>query len=281
MTTKDPKKDSTKPDADGAKPAEKATSAPPFDPKTFGKDALGDGKSPVFTEKRRPARPMMPTLRDDEAIEEARKISLRSVPPGAGSSPPILPNPLNLANRLGRVSSEKDPFEHEAEPPTRPSAALAPTFDEIDRIARTSPPEKPASAPPSGEKPKLPPEIVNHMEMNDRFALGDYSGALDVAEALLENDAADLQAFNCAEQCRQTLTQMYKARIGPLDRVPVVVVAREQLRWLTIDHRAGFVLSHIDGVSSIEMILDVSGMPLLDALKILHELSQQRIINFR
>ena len=45
------------------------------------------------------------------------------------------------------------------------------------------------------------------------------------------------------------------------DRVPVVMVAREQLRWLSIDHRAGFLLSHVDGVSSLEMILDVSGMP--------------------
>jgi hypothetical protein len=59
------------------------------------------------------------------------------------------------------------------------------------------------------------------------------------------------------------------------------MVAREQLRWLSIDHRAGFLLSHVDGVSSLEMILDVSGMPLLDALKILAELQQQRVISFR
>ncbi len=66
-----------------------------------------------------------------------------------------------------------------------------------------------------------------------------------------------------------------------MDRVPVVMVATEQLRWLSIDHRAGFLLSHIDGVSSLEMILDVSGMPLLDALKILCELVQQRVITLR
>jgi hypothetical protein len=74
---------------------------------------------------------------------------------------------------------------------------------------------------------------------------------------------------------------MYTARIGPLDRVPMVMVARDQMRWLSIDHRAGFVLSLVDGVSSLEMILDVSGMPELDALRILSELAQQRIISFR
>ena len=75
----------------------------------------------------------------------------------------------------------------------------------------------------------------------------------------------------CAESCRGVLKQMYTARIGPLDRVPLVMVARDQLRWLSIDHRAGFVLSLVDGVSSLEMILDVSGMPELDALRILSD----------
>ena len=42
---------------------------------------------------------------------------------------------------------------------------------------------------------------------------------------------------------------------------PMVLVPRTQLRWLSIDHRAGFVLSLIDGSSTLEMILDVCGMP--------------------
>jgi hypothetical protein len=71
---------------------------------------------------------------------------------------------------------------------------------------------------------------------------------------------------------------MYAARLGPLDRVPSVVVQRTQLRWLSIDHRAGFVLSLIDGSSTLEMILDVCGMPKLDAMRILDELVQQRIV---
>jgi hypothetical protein len=118
-------------------------------------------------------------------------------------------------------------------------------------------------------------------EMQERFALGDYSGALVMAESLLEENPTHVEAREYAESCRAVLQQMYAAKIGPLDRVPVVEVAREQLRWLSIDHRAGFVLSLVDGVSSLEMILDVSGMPSLDALRILYELHQQRIIAFR
>jgi hypothetical protein len=118
-------------------------------------------------------------------------------------------------------------------------------------------------------------------EMQERFALGDYSGALVMAESLLEENPTHVEAREYAESCRAVLQQMYAAKIGPLDRVPVVEVPREQLRWLSIDHRAGFVLSLVDGVSSLEMILDVSGMPSLDALRILYELVQQRIISLR
>jgi hypothetical protein len=136
------------------------------------------------------------------------------------------------------------------------------------------------SAPPPPPLPVLPPPPTAQ-EMNDRVSLGDYTGALEIAESLLEADPDDETVKVVAESCRGILKQMYTTRIGPLDRVPVVMVARDQLRWLSIDHRAGFVLSLVDGVSSLEMILDVSGMPELDALRILSELAQQRIISFR
>ncbi len=118
-------------------------------------------------------------------------------------------------------------------------------------------------------------------EMRDRFSLGDYSGALVVAEAILESEPKHPEAHQVAQHCRRVLEQMYIARIGPLTRVPIVGVPRDQLRWLSIDHRAGFLLSHVDGVSTLEMILDVSGMTPLDALRILFELAQQRVITFK
>jgi hypothetical protein len=118
-------------------------------------------------------------------------------------------------------------------------------------------------------------------EMHDRFSLGDYSGSLVIAESLLGDDPAHREAKKYAENCRNILEQMYTARLGALDRVPFVAVPLEQLRWLSIDHRAGFILSHVDGVSTLEQILDVSGMPLLDTLRILYELVQHRVISFR
>jgi len=124
-------------------------------------------------------------------------------------------------------------------------------------------------------------DAVTAHEMNDRVAAGDYAGALDIANKLVAMDGNDISARVCAETCQMVLRQMYAARIGPLSRVPVVMVPRDQFRWLSIDHRAGFMLSLIDGASTLEMLLDLSAMPELDTLKILSDLAQQRIISFK
>jgi hypothetical protein len=131
------------------------------------------------------------------------------------------------------------------------------------------------------EKEKAATPQSREREMADRVSLGDYSGALEIAEKILDLNPEDSAAKQCAENCRTVLRQMYATRIGPLDRVPVVMIARDQLRWLSIDHKAGFVLSLVDGVSTLEMIIDVSGMAELDTLRILSELAQQRIISLR
>jgi hypothetical protein len=117
--------------------------------------------------------------------------------------------------------------------------------------------------------------------MRERQSLGDYTGALEMAELMLAEEPGNEEAAGCAEKCRTVLENMYAARLGPLERVPMIVVPRAQMRWLSMDHRAGFILSLIDGSSSVDMILDVSGMPKLDALRILHELAQRKIISFR
>jgi hypothetical protein len=55
-------------------------------------------------------------------------------------------------------------------------------------------------------------------------------------------------------------------------------IPSEQIRWLSLDHRSGFLLSLIDGTSSVEELLDISGMPRLDALRIMYGLFQERVI---
>ena len=115
-------------------------------------------------------------------------------------------------------------------------------------------------------------------QIQDRFVVGDYSGALVLAEAVLEEDASNSAALQYAESCRDMLRQMYLARLGDGAHVPRVLMGHDAVVGLTLDHRAGFLLSCCDGTSSIDEILDVCGMPPLDALRILFELLQEGVV---
>jgi hypothetical protein len=116
-------------------------------------------------------------------------------------------------------------------------------------------------------------------DMKDRYAMGDFSGALVIAEGIIGTFPDDPEAPRYAQSCRDVLTQMYSARLGSLDQVVAVAVPSDQIRWLTLDHRAGFLLSLIDGGSTVDQILDISGMTRLDALRIMYQLLDQRVIS--
>ncbi len=67
-------------------------------------------------------------------------------------------------------------------------------------------------------------------------------------------------------------------RIGSLDRVPRVAADVDEVRALSKDRATAFLLSQIDGISTLDMIVDVSGMPRLDALRILFALLERETI---
>lgn len=120
-------------------------------------------------------------------------------------------------------------------------------------------------------RPAMPtPELA--VEMSDRYALGDYTAALPIAELILGRDPEDANAARVATSCRARLGQLYRSRLGSLARVPRVAVEAAEMRWLGLDHRAAFLLSRVDGEHTLADLVDVSGMPALEALKTLVEL---------
>ncbi|MDX2053749.1 MAG: hypothetical protein SFV15_15210 [Polyangiaceae bacterium] len=136
---------------------------------------------------------------------------------------------------------------------------------------------KPAMAP----LPDVPP--VTSVEdalrvVKDKIAMGDFTGALTLASGILDAEPEHVEAARYARHSENVLIQMYSARLGALSQVVALRVDPAQVRWLSLDHRAGFLLSLIDGNLSLEQLLDISGMPHLDALRILHGLFEQQII---
>jgi hypothetical protein len=117
------------------------------------------------------------------------------------------------------------------------------------------------------------------IDLRDRYAVGDFTGANEIAESILVEHPDNTEALRFRESCRDVLSQMYTARLGPSSGIPRLAIPPAELQWLSLDHRTGFLLSCVDGRSTIEEILDVSGMPALDALRILYTLLQQQIIH--
>lgn len=157
-----------------------------------------------------------------------------------------------------------------------------PTIDdlslELDPGRVTLPDDPTGPADPLGS-PVAPPGVDPTVaDLRDRYAAGDFTGALLLAESVLENDPSHADAKRYLESCRDVLIQMYTARLGPLDQIVRVAVPPDQVRWLSLDHRSGFLLSLVDGSSTLEELLDISGMPRLDALRIMFTLVEQQVI---
>src|SRR5262249_46445153 len=79
----------------------------------------------------------------------------------------------------------------------------------------------------------------------------------------------------------ENLFAKYVALLGAFTRVPFVTVPFDQLPSLSLDARMGFLVALVDGSSSIQTILDVSGMPPREVLHALATLRDLGIVSFR
>jgi hypothetical protein len=260
MTDDRRKKRSVKPPEPSGAESEndRPTVNPPFDVEAFARLASGPSsqqrRSIAEAPTRRPPPPgaspsfevaepreRQITLTDEAELEAARLESAsHSDPRGPGR-----PSPLSIADARAPSSPSV--------PAVSPQRSVTPTSIEAAVLGAIS----------ASPAPEITERTIDDpmAEMRERFSLGDYTGALEMSELILAEEPSDLEAAECGENCRSVLEQMYAARLGPLERVPMVVVPRTQMRWLSMDHRAGFILSLIDGSSSVDLILDVCGMP--------------------
>lgn len=204
--------------------------------------------------------------------------------PPSRSLPPV--------NETDEFSWDDDTIPRIIDPPFL--ERVTPPIAERITLSPSAPPDPSATAksePPATDPLELDLTALNAQgppssdpllrDLADRYAMGDYSGALIIAEGILANHPEHAEALRFAKNCEEVLTSMYSARLGALDQIVTIGLARDQVRWLSLDHRSGFLLSLVDGNTTIEEILDLSGMPRLDALRILFSLFQERIIAFR
>jgi hypothetical protein len=192
-----------------------------------------------------------------------------------GSIPPILAA-WSVAEAPPQPSehppaTKKGPFGDPSPVPPRPDATAP--------FPRTAPSAPIRPLPPSIPEP-LPPEPARDYidEIQERLDAGDDLGAMMLAENLLTIEPDNNEASQCVEICRARLVDAYLARLGGRRRIPRLAIDMDEIRYLSLDHVAGFLLSNIDGTMTIEEVLDVSGMAEFEVLRILDDLRDRGVI---
>ncbi|MEI9940429.1 MAG: hypothetical protein WDO69_24710 [Pseudomonadota bacterium] len=288
---------------------DRVTAIPELPSEQYVKSVMATAEdSPVPAPGTAPLRPPPPSAAASPTIRPLAAdeyFSLDSEPPASPRNPDstapyaaVLPNNAPTARPAAPPRSPgvpPSPFAaHDARKSPSPTGLELADLDSIDRLspaplaasqANRRDPRDPVlelsleDRSPRAAAKEVEPGASAIGHMKDRYAMGDFSGALQIAEGILETNPEDLEAPRYAQSCRDVLTQMYSARLGSLDQVVAVAVPSDQIRWLTLDHRAGFLLSLIDGGITVDQILDISGMPRLDALRIMYQLLDQRVIS--
>jgi tetratricopeptide (TPR) repeat protein len=139
-------------------------------------------------------------------------------------------------------------------------------------------PERPpprAAEPPRREHDEVEVWLQAAREL---FQLGDFSGSLELIEKVLRVDPDHREARAYLRQNEATLIAMYESKLGPLSGVPRLAIQPEEIMWLNLDHRAGFLLAQIDGVVDYDSLFALSGLPRLDTARILANLLADGVI---
>jgi hypothetical protein len=171
-------------------------------------------------------------------------------------------------------------------PPPREQFATLTEDDLNDQCAReTMPPPMPVAdyvremmKQVDGEPPPAAPgpDPFDELEIDVEAAPPEPEPSDDVKEVELDELPAGAEA-DLLEEIGLT----YLSRLGGRTFIPFVAMPSEQAMAVPLDHWAGFVLSLIDGATSIEQVIDASAMPEIEALRVLSDLREQGLIDVR
>lgn len=107
---------------------------------------------------------------------------------------------------------------------------------------------------------------------------GELDRAVAAVDLALSEDPSSALAQKLIHRNRETIMSVFQSFLGDLNRQPVLARPLHELATAPISPRAAFLLSRIDGSLSLDEILDVSGMPRLEAYRHLCQLYLRGIL---
>jgi tetratricopeptide (TPR) repeat protein len=261
-------------------PAPKAAAPAPGSPAPAGKGAGQKGPVPLPA----PAPPAAPWMRSPITLPPQQPTPTPS--PGEEPPPPVL-TPVAAEPAPAR-DDHISVNDYVASPwDDGPASVPAVVLDDGDGLDLASVDEQSGLRPlvPDSPLPAVRPHARPRSDVEvwmdgarELFALGDFSGSLEMIEKILRIDPHHTEARLYLEQNESTLTAMYESKLGPGDATPRLAIGGEEVMWLNLDHRAGFLLAQIDGTVTYDDLFAVSGLPRLDTARILATLLQEGVI---
>jgi len=107
---------------------------------------------------------------------------------------------------------------------------------------------------------------------------GELDKAVSAVDLALSEDPNSALGQKLITRNKDTIMSLFQQYLGNLDRMPHLAKPLQELANASISPRAAFLLSRIDGTLTIDELLDVSGMPRLEAYRHLCQLFLRGIL---
>lgn len=262
------------------------------------------------------AEPVSPTAKTRDLVPDNLHISF-STPPAAATTtrdfnekptqetkrpPQVQPTePIQLDQPLisaptrelglrpgGRAPTEDEPTQmnkriRSGEPtvpdPHGTKADIVLPFDPIDARASQIIEEIDENAPTDEAKEdRTRRRITTLLERATLWSSIDLDRAVAAVDLALSEDPNSALAQKLIHRNREAIMNVFQAFVGDLDRQPELARPLHELASAPISPRAAFLLSRVDGTLSLDELLDVSGMPRLEAYRHLCQLFLRGIL---
>lgn len=192
---------------------------------------------------------------DVRAIREAASRK-EGVAPAAPAPAPTEPDPEGTHSDVGLAF---DPID----------ARAAEILEEVDAGA---PPDEPRD---DQTRRRIAALLERAVQWN---AIGETEKAVAAVDLAMSEDPNSALGQKLITRNRETITNVFQGYLGDLERMPQLARPLHELQDAPISPRAAFLLSRIDGTLTLDELLDVSGMPRVEALRHLCQLYLRGIL---
>lgn len=133
---------------------------------------------------------------------------------------------------------------------------------------------------PRPEKSTNAQQVLDGMVVEARrlMGTGDFEAALDLLRSVVETDEFNLELEATVELVRSYLYKVYLESVGDLAVIPSLSEKSADITKFNLPPDAGFLLSMIDGATSIESLISLSGMDAFEALRIVKGLMEGGLV---